>query len=269
MIMNVILVCLVCQCNVYVIPESIRRKDLGYKISNPAAVRDCFGLLGFRNLVAWIIVNKRVRKCFNSTWCIGTIISYNLQRQWFAVKYSDGTEEYTPSELALIYYSKLLPSAFFMAFDLALPVAVTLHDGSLCTPLTVSPGAASVALCSLMGQAAYSVDAQDQLGPVLACMIHAKPAVYRSVVINPVFPLAGESVLIPKTDQQAQKQPCAPYWNADKELCLARHRELHAHDDVDRPSSSVQVLDTKWVFDLKLNTTTRMIKSFKSSIVAN
>ena len=31
MIMNVILVCMVCQCNVYVIPESIRRKDLGYK----------------------------------------------------------------------------------------------------------------------------------------------------------------------------------------------------------------------------------------------
>ena len=31
MIMNVILVCLVCQCNVYVITESIRRKDLGYK----------------------------------------------------------------------------------------------------------------------------------------------------------------------------------------------------------------------------------------------
>ena len=44
-------------------------------------------------------------------------------------------------------------------------------------------------------------------------------------------------------DQQAQNQPRAPYWNADKELCLARHRELHAHDDVDRPSASVQVLD--------------------------
>ena len=96
-------------------------------VSNPAAVRDCFGLLGFRNLVAWIIVNKRVRKCFNSTWYIGTIISYNLQRQWFAVKYSDGTEEYSPSELALIYYSELLPSAFLMAYDLALPVAMAVH----------------------------------------------------------------------------------------------------------------------------------------------
>jgi hypothetical protein len=61
-----------------------------------------------------------------------------------------------------------------------------------------------------MDQAAYSVDAQDQLGPLLACMIHANPAVYRSVVLNPKFPSAEESVLIPKTNRQAQKQPCAP-----------------------------------------------------------
>jgi hypothetical protein len=67
----------------------------------------------------------------------------------------------------------------------------------------------------------------------LPCQVYAKPAVYRIVVLNPLFPLAGESVLIPKTDNQAQKQPCAPYWNADQELCLARHRELHAHDNVD------------------------------------
>ncbi len=100
-------------------------------------------------------------------------------------------------------------------------------------------------MCSLLDQAAYSVDAQDQLSPVLACLIYAKPAVYRTVVLNPLFPLAGEWVLIPKTDKQAQKQPCAPYWNADKELCLARHCELNAHDNVDCPSPSVQVLDTK------------------------
>ena len=121
-----------------------------------------------------------------------------------------------------------------MAFDLAPPVAVALHAGSLCSPspLAVPSGLVSVPLCSLIGQAAYSVEAQDQLGSALACMIHAKPAVYRSVVLNPIFSLAGDSVLIPKTDQQAQKQPCAPYWNADKDLCLARHRELHAHNDV-------------------------------------
>jgi hypothetical protein len=59
-------------------------------------------------------------------------------------------------------------------------------------------------------------------------MIHNKPAVYCSVVLNLIFPLAGESVLIPKTDQQAQKLPSAPFWNADKELCPARHRELRA-----------------------------------------
>ncbi len=48
------------------------------------------------------------------------------------------------------------------------------------------------------------------------------------------FALAGESVLIAKTDQQAQEEPCAFHWNADRE-CPARHRELHAHDDLERP----------------------------------
>ena len=96
-------------------------------VSSPGAVRDCFGLIGFRNLVAWTLVDKRVRKCFNGTWYIGTIISYNLQRQWFAVKYCDGTEEYTPSELALIYYSALLPAAFFLAFDLVVPVVAAAY----------------------------------------------------------------------------------------------------------------------------------------------
>jgi hypothetical protein len=240
-------------------------------VSNPGAVRDCFGLVGFRNLVAWTLVNKRVRKCFNGTWYIGTVVSFNMQRQWFAVKYCDGTEEYSASELALIYYSEMLPSAFFLAFELVVPVPVALHAGFLCSAFLALSGTVSVdhKFCSLLAQVAYSADAQDQLDPVLACLIHAKPAVYRSVVLNPNFPLAGDSVLIPKTDRQAQKQPCAPYWNADKELCLARHRELHAHDDVDRPSSSVQVLDTKWVFDLKINTSTRMIERFKTRIVAN
>ena len=44
---------------------------------------------------------------------------------------------------------------------------------------------------------------------------------------------------------------------------------MHAHDDFDRSSPSIQVLDTKWVFDLKINTATRMIEHFKSRIVAN
>jgi len=101
-------------------------------VSNPGAVRDCFGLLGFRNLVAWTLVDKRVRKCFNGTWYIGTIVSYNLQRQWFAVKYCDGTEEYSPSELAVIYYSELLPPAFFLAYDLAVPIVAAAHVGSVC-----------------------------------------------------------------------------------------------------------------------------------------
>ncbi len=49
--------------------------------SDPGAVRDCFGLPCFRNLVAWNLVDKRVRKCFKGTWYIGTIYSYKLQRQ--------------------------------------------------------------------------------------------------------------------------------------------------------------------------------------------
>ncbi len=50
-------------------------------------------LLGFRNLLAWTLVDKRERKGFDVTWYIGTIVSYNLQRQWFAVEYCDGTED--------------------------------------------------------------------------------------------------------------------------------------------------------------------------------
>ncbi len=53
-------------------------------VSNPGAVRDCFGFLGFRNLVAWTIVDKRVRKCFYGP--------------WFAVKYYDGVEVSTMME---------------------------------------------------------------------------------------------------------------------------------------------------------------------------
>ena len=39
MVMNLILVWMVCQCNVYVIPESISRKDLGYKYIKPSTVK--------------------------------------------------------------------------------------------------------------------------------------------------------------------------------------------------------------------------------------
>ena len=103
------------------------------------------------------------------------------------------------------------------------------HVGSLCSPespLTVLSGEVFVSgtLFSLLEQVAYSVDARDRLGPDLACMIHVTPAVNRNVVLNPIFPLARESVLISKTDHQAQQQPCAPYWNMEKELCLARHQ---------------------------------------------
>ena len=46
--------------------------------------------------------------------------------------------------------------------------------------------------------------------------------------------------------------------------------ELHAHDDVDCPAAdSVLVLSTFWVFDLKINSVTRMIDRFKARVVAN
>jgi hypothetical protein len=50
---------------------------------------------------------------------------------------------------------------------------------------------------------------------------------------------------------------------------LDRRRELNAHSDVDRPDASVQVLDTEWVFDLKVCPQTRMIDRFKARIVAD
>ena len=236
-------------------------------VSNPWAVLECFGLLGFWNLVAWIHVDTCVRKCFNGTWYIGTIVSYNLQQQWFAVQYCDGTEEYSLSESAVIHYTELLPSAFF----LAVPVMAAAHVGSLCSHLTVLSGKVffSGSLFSLLEQVAYSVDARDRLGPDLACVIHVKPAVHRNVVLNPIFPLKRESIPIPTTYRQAQQQPCAPYWNVEKELCLARHHELHVHDDGASPSPSVQVLDTKWVFDLNIMSTTRKIARFKTRIVAH
>jgi hypothetical protein len=125
------------------------------------------------------------------------------------------------------------------------------------------------ALSALFGGVAYSATAADQLYPVLACLVNSKSAIYRTVVSNPQFPLAGTQVLIPKTDLQAQQQPCAVYWNASKTVCLDRHHELNAHCNVDCPDASVQVLDTKWVFDLKVCPQTRMIDRFKARIVAN
>ncbi len=81
--------------------------------------------------------------------------------------------------MAVIYYFELLPSAFVLAFDIAVPAVAVAH-GSLCSPFNALLGNVSVYLnvSSLLEQVAYSVDAQDLLGPVLACMIYAKPAVY-------------------------------------------------------------------------------------------
>ena len=89
-----------------------------------------------------------------------------LQRQRFAVKSSGGLEEYSPSALALAYYSELHPSAFFLAFHLVMLIMVALHAGSFCSPFLFSSGADSFdpALCSLIEQAAYSITAQVTSG---------------------------------------------------------------------------------------------------------
>ncbi len=98
---------------------TVREYFLPFKklVSNPGAVSDYFGLLDFRNLAAWTLVDKRVRKCFNGTWYIGTIVYYHLHLR-------------IVMKQVVVYYSEV----------------------------------------------AYSVDAQDKLGPVLACVIHAEPA---------------------------------------------------------------------------------------------
>ena len=62
-----------------------------------------------------------------------------------------------------------------MAFDVALPVVVALHAGTICTEPIVLPGAVSesVSLGSLITQAAYSVEAQIHIIGVylLACFM--------------------------------------------------------------------------------------------------
>ena len=44
MVMNLILVFLVCQCNEYVIPKSMSRKDLGYKFTGESIHHTLHGL---------------------------------------------------------------------------------------------------------------------------------------------------------------------------------------------------------------------------------
>jgi hypothetical protein len=196
--------------------------------SNPAAVRDCFGISAFRHLVAWTLINKRVRKCFDNAWHLGTIRSFNLRKAWFVIQYSDGVEEYTPSEIAMIFFGEPLSNVFYTAFNLALLVALNVFTVPLPDDFALEAHSMThTAVSALFGGIAYSATAGDQLSPVLAYM-----------------------VLVPKTDNQAQHQACAVYWNASKTVCLDRHRELNAHSNVDRPDASVQVLDTKWVFDL-------------------
>ncbi len=56
---------------------------------------------------------------------------------------ADGIEDHSFSESAFIYNSELHPSAFFVAFDVVMPVIVVLHAGSFCSPFLFSPAADS------------------------------------------------------------------------------------------------------------------------------
>ncbi len=65
---------------------------------------------------------------------------------------------------------------------------VALHAGSFCSSFLFHlVQIHDPALFSLIAQADYSITAQDQLHPMLACLLHDKPAVHRIVVRNPFF----------------------------------------------------------------------------------
>ncbi len=71
-----------------------------------------------------------------------TTLSYHLQRKWFAVKYCDEIEEYSPAEMALIYYSELLPTLFFLKFDFSVHVmAESIYWVTVFSNIVVTSGA--------------------------------------------------------------------------------------------------------------------------------
>ena len=67
--MNLILVCLVCQCNVYVIPESIRRKDLGYKSYQPGDTANLLCGVRMSDLVQQLVAANTMKD-----WIFGRMI---------------------------------------------------------------------------------------------------------------------------------------------------------------------------------------------------
>ena len=243
-------------------------KELTY---DPGAVRECYGVLGFRNLVGWTMVGNRVRKSFNNRFWIGFVDSYHVRKTWcFRIKYSDGSiEEYTPSELASISYDAPLSKAFFLAFELVPPLSdpvseISVLSALLSSSVPESPGSGLSSVSNLLATAPYSVDAHDSIFGLLS-----KPADVRHVVPNPAFPLSGPSVLVPRTYLQAQQQPEAPYWEEARQVRLARHEELGVYDVVDHPHGNPLILDTKWVFDVAVNSVSRMPERFKVRLVAN
>ena len=161
-----------------------------------------------------------------------------------------------------------------LAFDIVQPSELVAANAALSADFDLDcnlqpRGFPVKSVSAFISKVGSSVNAANQLYPILGCLVNPKPPVYRIVVPNPLFPRADSPVLIPRNDKHAQQNKCAVYWNASKTVCLKRHAELNAHNYVDRSDPLVQILDTKWVFDLKICPETRMIERFKARIVAN
>jgi hypothetical protein len=86
-------------------------------------------------------------------------------------------EEYTPSEIAMIFFEEPLSNAFYMAFKIALPVALNVFTVPLPDDFSLEAHSMThTAVSAMFGGIAYSATAGDQLSPVMACMVNPKSA---------------------------------------------------------------------------------------------
>ena len=195
-----------------------------------------------------------------------------FSRAWWRVIWSDrGKEDFNASVLVHIWFGPPLPRAFYLAFGLSLPTNI-LAARSL-RSLQVAAGSSSAFSPPIPRAVAFSEAAQDSyLAGLLSkpdpSRKHPPPAEVRHVTPNPLYPLAGSQLVIPKTDRHAQLLPEAPYYNDAKAVRLARHAELCVHSWVDAPPG-VLICRTQWVFDIKQCPDTGMVLKFKARIVAD
>ena len=183
-------------------------------------------------------------------------------------------EDFTASVLLYIWFGPPLPRAFYLAFGLTLPTNILAASAYL----GVSESSDSLRLFSAATEfspliprsVAFSEEAQDVLLTSFLSMPGPSrpPGEVRHVTFNPMYPLAGTQIVVPKTDRQAQLLPEASYYNDAKAVRLARHAELGVHSFVDAPPG-VLICRTQWVFDIKQCPDTGMVLKFKARIVAD